>query len=549
MNDNLSIFDFAGYTGVALGIIFLSMALVPTHRIYKEAQIYPRAWRSLFAMIFGFITGYAIYLYTIFLQDLSNSQLVVCAIFFCGALFVLTVSKVGQDTISEISRVTALERHRSSHDDLTGLPNRQHFTNTVNEFALADSNDKFKISNPFAVFLMDLDRFKLINDTLGHGYGDILLQEVAARLRKVIGNKAILSRLGGDEFGLLLEDVHGVRPMYKTANDIKKILERPFIIEGHPTDIGISIGMASFPDHGRDGSLLIKRAEIAMYVAKESPERCAHYTTQMDTNNLNHLSIIGELRSAIENDELTIHFQPQVDIGSGQLEGVEALIRWPHKKFGLMPPDDFLPIAEQSGLINPLNRWVIDHIGKQIADWMSTGKEVPVSVNVSVTNLQDPSFFHHITQCLEKNNIPARLLRLEITESALMEDPKRAMGMMERLADIGIEFSIDDFGTGYSSLAYLKLLPASEIKIDKSFVQDMNFDDNDAVIVRATIDLAHNMGRRVVAEGVEDKETFDLLYILGCDIVQGFLISRPMPALDFYRWINKEETQKKTVCN
>ncbi len=433
--------------------------------------------------------------------------------------------------ITELKAKTRALEHQALHDSLTGLPNRALLYERF-EQVIRMAQREYKM---VALFMMDLDRFKEVNDTLGHHFGDLLLQEVAKRLRYTLRDSDTVARFGGDEFAVLLivpdeEKIVGV------AKKITDSIDKEFIIEGHTISTAISIGISVFPNHGEDPNVLIQRADVAMYVAKQAHTGFSFYDPRQDPHSLNRLSLMGDLRHAIEKDELVPYFQPKIDMVTGKVTGSEALVRWHHETEGFVPPDMFIPIAEQTGLIKQLTYWVVDKAIHQCARWRREGIEVDVSINLSVRNLQDPSLVEYIAKIISMCGVQPEWIVFEITESAIMTSPADARNTLDNLDKMGVGLSIDDFGTGHSSLAYLKQLPVKEIKIDKSFVTDMLKDDNDAVIVRATVDLAHNLGLKVVAEGVETKDVMDMLEILDCDTIQGYYISPPMPADKFTHW-------------
>lgn len=519
---------------ILMGALILIASLFLTRRICRQVKDSHAAWRTLFFMIMVFAAGYLVYFYLIVNHRTTPTELVVSLVFFGGACFVYMVNHLSLATIAEMKRIAALERHRASHDDLTGLPNRCYFTQSIDSFV---SRHRGGNCERFAVLFMDIDRFKVVNDTLGHHYGDLVLKEVSHRLKAAMNESHSLVRMGGDEFALLVDNINGPLRLQMVSDKVIKVLSRPFVIEGHPMDVDVSVGIAVYPDHGTTSQQLIKCAELAMYKAKSLPNHLAHYDVGMETHSIDQLSILGDLRRAIDNDELMLLFHPQVDLRTRRICGVEALVRWPHPKLGLLTPDKFIPIAEQSGIIHLLDRWVLEEVFEVLADWHKSGIDIAVSANLSPKSLHDPQLIQRIMRAIHSKRFSPSMLQLEITESAVMADADKALAIMTRLSNAGVGFSIDDFGTGYSSLSYLKRLPANEIKIDKSFVVNMDKDENDAVIVRSTIDLAHNMGRHVVAEGVEDQDVLDLLVILGCDQVQGFFISRPLSRSMLKSWI------------
>jgi diguanylate cyclase (GGDEF)-like protein len=432
-------------------------------------------------------------------------------------------------------RAAIAKEHQSLHDALTGLPNRTLFRDRI-EHAINAGRRTEVVS---AVMLIDLDHFKEINDTLGHHAGDRLLEEVARRLEHSLSEDDTVARLGGDEFGVLLPCLRRPGDANVVARQLLAGLREPFSIEGLTLEIDASIGMACHPAHGNGVETLIQRADIAMYAAKESGSGHAMFEPRMDRFSPRRLSLAGGLRSAIQNGEIILFFQPKADLSTGRVVGVEALARWEHPRLGLIAPAEFVPIAEQTGLITPLTSYVLDSALRQVREWKDRGRELSVAVNLSARSFLDAQLSVEIPRLLAKWDVDARLLELEITESMLMLDPGRAQATLERLSRIGLTLSVDDFGTGYSSLANLKRLPVDVIKIDKSFVIDMAIDASDAAIVRSTIDLAHNLGLRVVAEGVESHQAWTQLVELGCDLAQGFYVSRPLPASDLGRLLEE----------
>jgi diguanylate cyclase (GGDEF)-like protein len=432
-------------------------------------------------------------------------------------------------------RAAIAKEHQSLHDALTGLPNRTLFRDRI-EQAITTGCRRDTTS---AVMLIDLDHFKEINDTLGHHAGDRLLEEVAHRLEASLGEQDTVARLGGDEFGVLLPSLRRPGDANVVARQLLAGLREPFLIEGLTLEVDASIGMACHPAHGTGVETLIQRADIAMYSAKEGGGGHAMFEPRLDRFSPRRLSLAGGLRQAIQNGEITLFFQPKAQLEGGEIVGVEALARWEHPRLGLVGPSEFVPIAEQTGLITPLTSHVLDAALRQVREWNDQGRELTVAVNLSARSFLDAQLALEIPRLLAKWDVDARLLELEITESMLMLDPGRAQAVLERLSRIGLTLSVDDFGTGYSSLANLKRLPVDVIKIDKSFVMDMAIDASDAAIVRSTIDLAHNLGLRVVAEGVESHQAWTRLKELGCDLGQGFYVSRPLPAADLGRLLGE----------
>jgi len=435
--------------------------------------------------------------------------------------------------ITEHKVQDAILEYQATHDTLTGIPNRTLLHDSLQQEILAGQRDE----EPVALLLMDLDRFKEINDTLGHHHGDLLLKLVGPRLRSCLRESDTVARLGGDEFAVVLPaaDIEGAT---LAAGKILKALEAPFVLEGLPIHVKASIGIALCPDHGEDANSLLQRADVAMYLAKQRGSGYAVYAPEQDQYSPRRFVLMAEFRHAIERNQLFLLYQPKVSMKTRRVEGVEALVRWRQPHMGIIPPDQFVSLAEQTGLIKPLTLWVLGEALKQCHAWHQAGFEITVAVNLSTKNLLDSQFPEQVAGLLETLHIETRWLELEVTESAVMADPSHAIGILNRLSKIGVKLSIDDFGAGYSSLNYVKRLPVQTIKIDKSFVSDLAADE-DALIVRSAIELAHNLGLQVVAEGVENQETWDRLAALGCDAAQGNYMCNPIPAVEIPRWLSE----------
>ncbi len=415
-------------------------------------------------------------------------------------------------------------------DTLTALPNRALYSERLDQAIEAAA----RVDSPLAVLLMDLDHFKDVNDSLGHPIGDMLLCEVSARVQSVVRRSTeTVARLGGDEFAILLPDAT-VADAKQIAAEIMHALEAPMTLDGHLVDVRASIGIAAFPADGRESATLLRRADVAMYAAKRKNLAVAVWDDDYDQHSSDRLSLMTDLRQAVDNDELTLVYQPKVPLGSTSENYVEALVRWRHPTRGVVPPLEFIPFAEQTGYIRAITLWVLAHAVAQCAAWRAEGLAMNVSINLSARDLMDPELPERFALMLQQN---FRWFTLEITESAILDDPAHAIENLKRLNALGCRLAIDDYGTGYSSLAYLRHLPVHELKIDKTFVIGMAHDRSDVVIVRSTIDLAHNMGLAVVAEGVEDEATFDRLRALGCDMLQGYWLSRPLGAAEIPAWI------------
>ncbi len=437
--------------------------------------------------------------------------------------------------VSERETQTAVLRYQALHGVVTNLPNRTLFHDSLQQ-AIVNACRKNK---PLALLFLDLDRFREVNNTFGHQWGDVLLQQVGLRLQGALRKSDTVAHLGGDEFAVLLPTTGDVAAATRVARRILKALEQPFVIEEHALDVEASIGIALHPEHGGDADTLMRRAGTAMYMAKRIRSGYAFYAADQDHYSLDRLTLTRELRHAIDHDQLLLYYQPKASFATGHVAHVEALVRWQHPQHGLIAPDRFIPLAEQTGLINPLSLWVLNAALHQCWLWHQNGVDLCVAVNLSMRNLQDTQLPDTIAGLLGTWNVSPTWLEVEITESALAADPKRALETLTRLSKMGVGIAIDDFGTGYSSLAYLRQLPVDNIKIDKSFVIGMTTEDNDAAIVRSTIDLGHNLGLTVVAEGVENQVTWDLLATHGCDFAQGYYLSRPIPPAELTRWLRE----------
>ncbi|MBI3995999.1 MAG: EAL domain-containing protein [Nitrospirae bacterium] len=425
-------------------------------------------------------------------------------------------------------------RFLAYHDSLTALPNRTLLRDRL-ERAILDAQRE---NRPLAFLLMDLDRFKEINDTLGHHRGDQLLQQVGPRVQNLLRGSDTVARFGGDEFAVLLPHT-GAEGAAETAQKILKALQPPFTIDNLPIHVEASIGIALYPEHGTGSENLIQRADVAMYAAKRNGSGYVSYAPEQDQHSPRRLALMGELRQAIEQNQLFLHYQPKISLLTGRIIGVEALVRWQHPEYGFVPPDQFIGPAEQTGLIHPLTQWVLDTALRQCQVWREEGLDIRVAINLSVRNLQDLQLPGQVAERLQNYALSSDRLDLEITESAIMADPTRALQVLTGLDQLGIGLSIDDFGTGYSSLGYLKKLPVDTIKVDKSFVMDMVSDESDTAIVKCAIAFGHNLGLKVVAEGVENRETWNRLAALGCDSAQGYYMSRPIPSAELARWIGE----------
>jgi diguanylate cyclase (GGDEF)-like protein/PAS domain S-box-containing protein len=436
--------------------------------------------------------------------------------------------------VTERTRAEVALQHQAMHDALTGLPNRTLLHDRVAHAlhpGLSNGDGR-----PLAFLLLDLDRFKEINDTFGHAQGDLVLREVAQRLSGAVRAADTVARLGGDEFAVLLPDTDEAGAIV-VAGTLRAALDAPIRVAELALTVEASIGIALSPRHGVDGHTLLRHADVAMYAAKRGRRGSAVYASVEDQATPARLALRADLRVAIEQGALTLHYQPKVDVATGRVSGVEALVRWPHPRHGLIPPDQFISLAEQSGLIAPLTLWVLEEALRQCHRWHAAGWPLTMAVNLSTWNLHDPALPEVVAARLAMHDVPPEALCLEVTETAVMTDMTRTHEVLRRLRARGVGISVDDFGTGYSSLSYLKQLPVDELKIDRSFVRQLATDRTDATLVASIVGLGHGLGLRVVAEGIEDQRSWDALAGMGCDVAQGYYLSRPLPADDLTRWL------------
>jgi diguanylate cyclase (GGDEF)-like protein len=485
-------------------------------------------------------------------SQVALSPLVVLAVQTSAWLVPLIV--VPLLSVYKAIEITQAQQAQALRDDLTGLPNRKMLL-TVAEESLETAS---RFGHVVGLCVLDLNRFKEINDTLGHEVGDQVLREVAERLAGTVGAGNLVARLGGDEYAVLLPNVTDTATATAMAVQVTRCLGEPLQFDALQLDLDASIGIAVAPQHAADVTTLLQRAEVAMYVAKERGVPHEVYTADADTNSTARLGLLGDLRRALETSPLVIvdgngvadapygglelHYQPKARLLTGQVTGVEALIRWQHPTRGLIPPDRFIPIVERTALIHSLTRWVIDTALGQLACWEAAGLGLRVAVNVSARDLYGPDLAGFLAGRLAHHGVRAHLLQLEITEGVLMADPGRALSTIRQLEDLGLSLSLDDFGTGYSSLTNLRRLPVNEIKIDRSFVRRMDVNSDDATIVRSIIDLGAALGLRVVAEGVETRQTWQRLCDMGCDEAQGWYLAQSLPVEAATTWLRDHVT-------
>ena len=456
-----------------------------------------------------------------------------------GVILDITRQKAAEKSREIVDRQL---RNQALHDSLTGLANRTLFHASVIRAISEAQGD----GGELAVFVMDLDGFKDVNDALGHMSGDRVLKHVAQRLQEALRESDAIARFGSDEFAVLVPQARRAQVL-EVVRRVREAVEQPIDLEGLAVNLGVSIGISAFPRDGVDVDTLLRCADTALYVAKDTDLGYAFYDASVDTRAATHLGLIADLRHAIEDQELVLHYQPKIAVRSGRVVGVEALVRWHHPARGLMMPSEFIPVAKETSLIKELTLHVIDQAGRQWRTWADEGRRLPIAVNVSLRDLADPGFPGEVATLIGKWRMPATMLKLEITESSVVEDPKRTEDVLERLGAMGLRFSVDDFGTGYFSLAYLKRLPIDEIKIDRSFVAAMTVHEEDEVIVRSTIELGHSLGLSVVAEGVETRSVMERLAPFGCDLAQGYYLGRPMPPDELEIWLDHHPASGEPV--
>ncbi|HEV8230230.1 MAG TPA: EAL domain-containing protein [Candidatus Limnocylindria bacterium] len=460
---------------------------------------------------------------------------------FHVSVYLLT-ALIMSGALRELFELRKQREYQLFHDLLTGLPNRALLLERLQQQLLRLPRSGESVG----LLMMDLTDFKAVNDSLGHDVGDDLLRQIGPRLASTLRASDTVARLGGDEFAILLpgtDDTGAAR----VATKILSSLEQAFTLEGETLDVGASIGIAVAPAHASEADQLLSRADVAMYAAKGSLGGFTVFSTEHERDGAGRLAMMAELRRAVDEGELVLYYQPQLDLRTGSVTSVEALVRWMHPKRGLVGPDEFIPVAERTGLIKRLTRTVLTEAIRQARAWELAGLRVPIAVNLSMRNIHDPQLPQTIAQLLQRWDAKPDLLRLEMTETVLAADPERALQTMDSLRAMGVHIALDDFGTGYSSLAYLNRLPLDEIKIDRSFVLGMITDESSATIVRATVELGHGLGYAVVAEGVENTETRQRLTALGCDSIQGFLVARPMPADQAAEWIGRSVASAAAV--
>ena len=478
---------------------------------------------------------------------IARDKRTIALLVFCGlALLWAILFRIVAGASRTLRRQARENSRLARYDGLTGLPNRTLFL----ENASTKLRRECARGQAVAVLLLDLDGFKEINDTLGHSTGDIVLCEIGRRLRVRAGEQALLARLAGDEYAVMHPcalGAHGISEALALASGMQLALEDPIELDGVALNVDASIGIALAPHHAEDLDTLLRRADVALDRAKSNRSRLEVYSAEYDHFDAARLTLLGEVRPALERGEFILHYQPQADLRSGRVSGVEALLRWQHPERGLIPPLQFIPLIEQTALVGPITMHVIDRALEQLARWRDHGLHLSMSVNLSARNLLDPELPHRISSLLARHAVPSHRLTVEVTEGATMADPEQAVKVLVALRALGVSVSIDDFGSGHASMAYLTTLPASELKIDRSFVTGMCQSPREEAIVRSTVDLARHLNLHVVAEGIETREVWDRLAELGCDTAQGYLLSPPLPAEELSAWLRSRRGQPLTA--
>lgn len=501
-------------------------------------DLMPLIWQTLLVSTFAFVISVIIY-FTLRLLPFAQLEKAMSALDNSRELLSKEVEakNVALDAQKRIS--DEMEFH-SLHDSLTRLPNRKQFNQTLHALM---HDEQSKSPERFCVMLLDLDRFKEINDSLGHQLGDLVLIELANRLTKALPEAELIARLGGDEYVILIRDCDS-GCLQAQLKEIFNALKAHFNLEGLYLSIDASIGISCYPEHGSTREELVRHADIAMYHAKSRGLSWSLYEERFDVSTPDRLRLVSDLRSALENHQLTLHYQPKLCLKTHKIVSMEALARWHHPEFGMIAPDVFIPMAEQSNLINVLTTWLIDTALKQLKEWQDAYSEtLSMAVNISAKNLQDATLSVGLVEKLTEYAVAPEFLTLEITETMMMQDPEQSRLVIQGLSDLGIKIAIDDFGTGYSSLSYLKRLAVDQVKIDRSFTMNMLTDPDDQVIVESTINLAHSLGMEVVAEGIEEAEVVTLLQGLGCEYGQGYFICKPMSGDLLLDWLQQFDLQ------
>jgi diguanylate cyclase (GGDEF)-like protein len=530
--------DQTTISAIVVGVIILSIIAMAgaAHTIglivFKRNER-TRGWRFLFAATLLFIGAYIAFGLDLYWRGFSVHDILSSFIMLGGSFFGLLLSRHSLESIDGLISFAEVANYNAQHDDLTGLPNRVAFRSAMSKILTNARED----SDHFAILVADLNGFKGVNDTLGHFIGDGVLQELSRRFTTVLRNDDFVARWGGDEFAFVLPRTDRVGAE-EVAEKLISATDDYFSVEEHEISIGMSIGLAMFPLHADDGGELLRMADTALYAAKaKAGSNIALYDPASDDNATQRLMMNKNLQLALARDELELFYQPIVNMKTQRVSSVEALLRWHHPDLGLLNPDEFMRLAEMSGLIRQVTRWTMDQAARQLRLWRMRGLRLDVSINLSISDLQDLNVTAQLRNVLDRLNLEPGALTLEVTETSMMTDPNKALESLQRLDQMGAKIAIDDFGTGFASLSYLRRIPAKAVKIDKAFIQRLSSEADDRIIVESTIAMAHALHKVVVAEGVEEASTMQTLQELGCDYVQGFYIATPMPIGDFERWL------------
>ncbi len=519
-------------TLVLLGLICLFSSLKPAYKVSQDSD--SNGWWLLTVLIGTFTIGYAGFLLVLLFEPVSVIELGLATILGGGGAFVIVIIHLSLKSIEQAHQRAAREFYDARHDGLTGLPNRMHFMEYLNNTIVEARAE----NSTFAVLMMDLDRFKEINDTLGHAIGDKLLNQLGRRLNKLSHEHNIISRLGGDEFALVLP-TGNEQAVIEEAKRVSQSIEDQFLIDDHALVVDMSIGISLYPRDGLDQESLLKRADIAMYLAKDNKQHFMLYNEAEDSLSPQRLGLISRVKEALTRDEFELYYQPVFFSQDCSLTGFEALIRWRQSDGSFIPPSEFIPQIEKSRFIGSVSRWVIRRSIQQLQSWSRLGLNLSMSLNLSVVDLQNKELVQYIKDCIDEFGVSADRLCFEITESAIMVDSTRAKEVVNSLIGLGAKIALDDFGTGYSSLSLLREIPAQIIKIDQSFVKDIVTSSESRSIVKSMVELCHNLGRTVVAEGVEDELILNNVREIGCDVLQGYHLSRPMSYNHTTKWLEE----------
>jgi diguanylate cyclase (GGDEF)-like protein len=523
-----------------VGTLLILLSVIPTMKICRSDKRF--GWRALFALILLFFLGYLFFLFLLINKEsVEQIDIIVSLILLGGGGFVFLVIRLSLASITQAQKLAKKERYKALHDPLTGLPNRKLFSINVKKTIKFSK----KNNNTFSVLMIDLNRFKEINDTLGHDIGDGVLVEISKRFNQIINKEQIVARLGGDEFALIIPDADN-KQVISVCKALHESLNPLILVKHYALTVDMSVGVAMYPEHGTDIRMLLKNSDVAMYQSKKDKVRSVVYDEYLNRDSLRRLELISAIKQALVNHDFELYYQPIINTKNNKVRGVEALIRWPESGIG---PEEFIPLAEEVNIIKEITLWVLNEALEQVKKWSHDYPSLQVNINISVLDLRDINFPNQVSALLDSFAVPAKMLVFEITESAMMLDIERVIKVINELSELGINFAVDDFGTGFSSLSLLRELPSNVIKIDRSFISTMQSEKDNAAIVQATIDLAHSIRRKTVAEGVENKKIAALLLNMGCDYLQGNTISRPLNRNETELWLAQHYFGSVTLLN